>query len=153
MQNNHVLEFVQDLCAHMGVSECQVDLEESEQDLQINLLVPEAESGMLIGYHGETITSLQILVNSVFYKKDLEQKKILFNVNDYRQKREEVLQNMAQKYVQRVIDSGNPQVLPYLPSNERLIIHVFLKDHPEVITESEGEGLSRRLVVKLKNQQ
>jgi len=150
MENNNLLEFVQDLCAHMGMTDCQIALNEQDEDVEVHITIPEAESGMLIGYHGETISSMQLLINSVFYKKDENQKKIILNVNDYREKRNEVLSSMAQKYAERAIETGRPQVLPFLPSNERLIIHLELKEHQEVITESEGEGAQRRLVVKLR---
>lgn len=145
-----LIDYTQDLLGHMGVSGSSVRLEESEDTYQITIDVSEQESGMLIGHHGETISAFQRLLN-VSFRDKLNDKRVLLNINDYKQQREEVLKNMAERYAQRAIESGRPQVLPYLSASERLVIHVALKDHDQVATESEGEGAERRLVVSLKN--
>ena len=143
-------DYTQDLLAHMGVSGATVEIEETDDSYQINIAVSDQESGMLIGHHGETISALQRMLN-VSFRDKLSDKRVIVNINDYKQKREEVLRNMADRYAQRAIESGRPQVLPFLSASERLVIHVTLKDHPEVMTESEGEGQQRRVVVSFKN--
>ena len=146
-----ITEYVQDLLSHMGVSGAEVTMEENGEDIFVNIGVSEQESGMLIGHHGETIGALQRMLNIAFREKT-EDKRIIVNINDYKQKREEVLKNMANRFAERAIESGQPQYLPFLPANERLIVHVELKDHPEVTTQSEGEGMQRRLVITPKNE-
>ncbi|MEO8581578.1 MAG: R3H domain-containing nucleic acid-binding protein [Patescibacteria group bacterium] len=145
-----ITTYTQDLLAHMGVTEAEVAVLEEDENVVVQISVSDQESGMLIGHHGETIAALQRMMNISFRDK-AEEKRIVVNVNDYKQKREEVLKNMAHRFAERAIESNVPQYLPFLPANERLIVHVELKDHPEVVTQSEGEGLQRRLVISLKN--
>ncbi len=145
-----ILSYVQDLLSHMGVSDAQTSAEENDGTITIQINVSDEESGMLIGHHGETISALQRMV-TVSFRDTLEEKRVVVNVNDYKEKRDDVLKNMANRFAQRVIESGNPQYLPYLPANERLVIHMTLKDHPQVETHSEGEGLQRRLYISPKN--
>lgn len=145
-----IIDYTQDLLAHLGVQGAQVSVEETDEETIVQIDVSEQESGMLIGHHGETIGSLQRMVNTVF-RSSPDDKRIVVNINDYRQKREEVLKNMALRFAQRAIESGQPQTLPFLSANERLVIHVELKDHPDVETHSEGEGHDRRLIVSPKN--
>lgn len=109
------------------------------------------DSGMLIGYHGETLVSLELIFNLIIYKKFGEWTKIVFNVGDWRQRREENLKKMALRIAEQVEENGESVVCPYLSASERRIVHLALQDHLGVITESEGEGGSRRLVVKLKS--
>lgn len=145
-----LISYTQDLLAHMGVTGADVSVNDEEKDVLIQISVSDQESGMLIGHHGETISALQKMINISF--RDLsDEKRIIVNINDYKQKREEVLVNMAHRFAERALESGQPQYLPFLPANERLVVHVELKDHPDVTTQSEGEGAQRRLVISPKN--
>ena len=69
---------------------------------------------------------------------------------DYRERRKESLERMALSAAQRIKFSGESQSLPAMSSAERRIVHLALVDDQEVETESEGEGMSRRVVVKPK---
>lgn len=146
-----VQDYVTDVLAHMGVNPTHISLATNDDRLDVTIELPEEESGMLIGHHGETIASLQRLANISFRNDELP--KIVINVNDYTQKRKEALEEMAQRFAERAIESGRPQVLPFLPSHERLVIHMALQDHTEVETYSDGEGRQRRLIVALKNEE
>lgn len=143
-----VNSFIQDLLAHLGV-EGDVEVTETDEYITVQINVSDQDSGILIGHHGETIRALQLIANTVF-RKAAEDKRVTVNVNDYREKREEQLQQMAHRYAERAVQSGVKQVLPFLTAAERLVIHTTLKDHPEVSTQSEGDGMARRLVVRLK---
>lgn len=145
-----IADFTQQLLAHMGIDEPVVEVEEQPDHVFVNLKTDEQQSGMLIGYHGETIASLQKVI-SLSFRADLGTKKIVVNINDYKQKREGVLEQMALRYAQKAIETSQPQALPFLPANERLVVHMTLKDHDQVETRSEGEGNQRRLVIYLKS--
>lgn len=108
------------------------------------------ESGLLIGFHGETLSSFQLILGLIVYKKLRQWVRVVVEVGDYRARREEQLRAMAQSYASQVVASGQPLVLPSLPPIERRIIHMALSDNPEVVTVSEGEGNQRRVVIKLK---
>lgn len=141
------MEFIQQLLAHMGVDQVEVTVTETDEAETYTLAVDEQESGLLIGRHAETLDSLQRIVRMVCQKDDA--KPIIVNINDFRERRTEHVQEMAQRVAERVLSTGTEQVLR-LPANERRIVHMTLADHPELETVSEGVGQDRVLFVRLK---
>lgn len=125
-----------------------VDLKQAEEIYQVTINTE--ESGLLIGYHGNTLNSFQLILQSLVFKKLAKWERIVVNVGDYRQKREETLRNMAQQYAEQVISTKEPAILPYFLAAERRIIHLALQDNPQVSSESTGEGKERRITIKLK---
>ena len=109
------------------------------------------ESGLLIGFHGETLSSFQLILGLIAYKKLGEWVRVVVEVGDYRARREEQLRQMAESYAAQVLTTGQPIALPPLPPIERRIIHLALQERADVETVSEGEGNFRRVVVKPKN--
>lgn len=132
--------------------EAKVEVSEDQENKAINVAIDTEEPGILIGYHGETLSSLQLMLGIMVSKKINEWVRVVVNVGDYREKREEVLKRMALSAAQKAKFSQEPVTLPPLSGNERRIIHLALTDNPDVITESEGEGEERRVVVKPKPQ-
>jgi len=128
--------------------EAKVVVAEDKENQAIKVDVDTAEQGILIGYHGETLSSLQLLLGIMVSRKAGEWLRVLVNIGDYRQKREEVLKNMALSAAQKAKFSGEPVSLPPLSGSERRIIHLTLADNPSVETQSEGEGEERRVIVK-----
>lgn len=115
---------------------------------QINL--SSEEPGILIGRHGDTLSALQIILAQHLKTKTGEWLKIAVNINDYRQKREESLKTMADSVAASVVASGRAHALPPLPANERRIVHLHLSKHPQIVTESQGDGRSRSVVISPK---
>lgn len=106
--------------------------------------------GILIGFHGETLSALQLILSLMVYKKLGKWQLIVVDAGDWRKKRQEALSNLAKSMAERVKFSGEEQELPLMSSFERRIIHLSLSDDPKVTTESVGEGSERRVVVKPK---
>ncbi len=138
-------DFISQLLAHMGVENVKVNSEDGEEAQTINLAVDEQDSGLLIGRHAETIDSLQRVVRLVCQKDG--DKPIHLNINDFRQRREEHVRELARHLAERVMETGRDQVL-HLPANERRIVHTELASFPGVETVSEGEGASRVLFIR-----
>lgn len=137
-----------ELLKHLGV-EAETKISEGEEEtVHVDLKPP--DPGILIGYHGETLSSFQLILSMIAYRKLGEWVKILVDVGDYRQRREEQLRAMALNAAKRVKFSGESYAMPYLTSAERRLFHLSLADHPDVRTESEGEGRNRRIIVKPK---
>ena len=109
------------------------------------------DPGVLIGYHGQALAALQQMITMIAFKKNGEWVRVLVDVEDYREKRKEVLERMAISMAEKVKVSGKSQLLPPMSSFERRIVHVILAERPEVETVSEGEGDQRHIVVKLKS--
>jgi spoIIIJ-associated protein len=109
-----------------------------------------AETGLLIGFHGQTLESFQIILGLLASKQTGSWQKVYVNVGDYREKREEALMHMAQHAAERAITLRHPVELARLSAAERRVIHLTLSGDERVTTESVGEGTSRRLIVKPK---
>lgn len=133
----------------LGFKKATIKLSQDEGEV-IHVDIDCPDPGILIGYRGETISSLQLILSLIVYKKLGQWQRVVVNVGDYREKRKESLEKLALNTVQRVKFSGEEVVLPYLNAGERRIIHLTLADHPDVVTESRGEGRERRLVIKPK---
>lgn len=147
--------FVTQLCEHCGIpaDTITVDTEETPEQVTITLKVPQEDSGLFIGHRGETLSSLQRLVRIVFHE-ELGERKCVVNINEYREQRAEKLKEMVQSAAQQVLETGRPYTLNrYYPSYERFLIHSALGELPEadqLESVSDGEGLDRRLTIRLK---
>ena len=105
------------------------------------------DSGLLIGRRGETLRSLQFLVNFMVSRRLGERARIMLDVAGYQQRRINSLKTMAWKVAGRVASSGRSIALEPMPPNERRIVHIALSDHLDVDTESTGDGPGRKVVV------
>jgi len=130
--------------------ETKVGLEIKKEEDGVAIQLTTDEPGILIGYHGQALQALQLLITMIGFKKNGEWTRVLVNVGDYREKREESLTNMAKSLAQKVKFSGTSQSLPPMSSAERRIIHLALIDDQEVETISESEGRDRHVVIKPK---
>ena len=105
------------------------------------------DQGILIGYHGETINSLQLLLSLMVYRKLGKWQPLLIDIGDYRKEREEKLTSLALNTAQKVKFSQSPVVLSGLKAFERRVVHLALEDHSDVYTDSQGEEPARELVI------
>ena len=141
---------VQELFKQLEIVPEAIELVKSEagDSYQLNLKFSDQDTGILIGYHGDTISALQFIINLLIYKKQGEWLRLVVNIGDYRQKRAAGLEQMALDSAQRVKFSGQPMALFNLNPYERRVIHELLSKDPSVTTESEGEARNRHLVIK-----
>lgn len=104
--------------------------------------------GMLIGRRGEHLSQLQYLINTLVNRKLGNWTRVIVDVEGYRSRREESLIGLAERVARQVSRSGRSIVLEPMPPNERRIIHLTLRQHPDVATHSSGEGAQRRITVE-----
>ena len=102
------------------------------------------------GYRGETLNSLQVILNNVVAKKSEEKVKVILNINGYREKREKDLEILASKIAGTVIKTKKSITLEPMSAYERKIIHTKLQSNDKVKTYSVGEEPHRKVVVALK---
>lgn len=122
--------------------------EVSEADEHMATVAIQAEeTGMLIGYHGETLEALQLLVALASAKKSGEFIRVSVEVGDYKKNREEWLRGLVEQTKDRVMQEGRAVALPNLKPWERRVVHLMLQDDPDVISESMGEGRERTLTI------
>ncbi|HEX5014049.1 MAG TPA: RNA-binding cell elongation regulator Jag/EloR [Candidatus Limnocylindrales bacterium] len=103
--------------------------------------------GALIGRKGERLSALQHLVNLMLSRRMGEWTRVLVDVEDYRGRRERQLRDIATRAAARVEETGKMLQLEPMPALERRWIHLALRDHPTVATQSIGEEPNRRIVV------
>ena len=103
--------------------------------------------GILIGRRGETLSSLQFLLNLMVGKRLESWVRVVIDVEGYRARREESLRGLAERVAERVHRTGQTIALEPMPANERRIVHLSLQENPYVTTESSGYGEDRRVNV------
>lgn len=130
--------------------EMRVEVSQDKENEAVKVQIDAPEPGVLIGFHGQNLNALQLILGLIVNKKLGEWQRLIVNVGDYREKRAEQLKDLALNTAQKVKFSGQVASIPNLTSFERRIVHLALADHPDVATESEGEGGYRRLIVKPK---
>ena len=144
---------VKELLESLGFSQVEIKAESGEEETtEVQIEVSPEDSGMLIGFPGETLSALQLVVGQMVFKKLGEWRRVVINIGDYREKRAKSLETMALNASERVRMTKQAIVLPYLTSSERRLIHVSLSSDPDVQTYSEGEGRRRRLVISPKEE-
>lgn len=122
------------------------EVENNEEEIKINL--SSEDPGILIGYHGETLESLQLMLSLYLSKKLGGFKRVSLEVGDYKKNREEWLKKLALDTKEKVLLEGREIRLEELKAWERRIVHMELADDKEVVSESTGEGRERALVVR-----
>ncbi len=121
-------------------------LEEHEDILDV--LMETKDSGMVIGYHGEVLESLQLVLSLAVAKKLGRFVRVSIEVDGYKKNRTEYLHNLAIQVKEKALSENKEQVLSNLKSWERRIVHLYLQSDEQVASESEGEGKDRVLVVR-----
>ena len=118
---------------------------EDSPTLFIDIVGPDL--GLLIGRRGDHLAQFQYLVNLICSKSMIDGKRVVIDVEGYRTRREESLIGLAERVARQVSRSRRSMVMEPMPANERRIIHLKLREHPDVYTESSGEGPHRRVEV------
>ena len=141
--------FLRNILDNMKV-QAEIRIREEKDVINIDLTGP--KMGIIIGYRGETLDSLQYLASLVVNKDhDIPYKKVVLDVENYRKKREETLIRVAEKTAYKVRKTRRPYKLEPMNPYERRIIHSALQDNKYVYTFSEGDEPHRRIVVDIKN--
>lgn len=140
--------FLRDILDSMDIM-AEVRIREEDDVLYIDLTGP--KMGLIIGYRGETLDSLQYLVSLVVNKgHHIPYKKIVLDTEGYRSKREDTLKRVALKTASKVKKMGRPYKLEPMNPYERRIIHSALQNETGIITYSEGEEPYRRIIIDIK---
>lgn len=138
---------IKEILNFLGIVPQKIETGEETEQLVLNIVVLEEESGLLIGYHGETLGALQYLVGQIVNHGRESWLRVIVNINGYRNQRELQLKQMAENAADRAVTTGNEIEMPYLTPAERRIIHLELVGRADVTSFSEGEGRTRRLII------
>lgn len=105
------------------------------------------DSGLLIGARGETLRALQFIVSFLVSRRMGERTNLMVDVEGYQQRRYDSVANLARRVAQRVAQRGRSIPLEPMPPNERRQVHMALADRDDVVTESDGYGDRRKVVI------
>lgn len=141
-------KYLEDLLSFFGLN---TDVHATTEDREvIELSVPSTHlNGFLIGQHGDTMRALQYTVGSALKNQGHGLTRVNVDVADYKKARADRLVEQAQAWVDKVVETGEPMHLKPMNSADRRTIHK-LADEADIVTESEGEGPERHVVLKPK---
>lgn len=145
------LETVQDLIKRMDV-DAHVSAEWGDRDAPDKLRpllvdVRGDDLSLLIGRGGETLEDLQYITRLIVGKELRKPVSVVIDIEGYRARREEKLRQLARRMADQAMEQGRALSLEPMPPNERRIIHIELREHPKVRTESVGEGKRRKVTI------
>ncbi len=131
----------------VNFNDLNYDISNVDNLVKIDFIGKDAFS--LIGYHGDCLNALQIILQAVLRKKMECKVKLVLNVGDYIEKRIAALKDIARKLEKEVIETNIKKVLKPMNSFERKVIHTELQDSEKVVTYSIGEEPYRKVVIDL----
>jgi spoIIIJ-associated protein len=136
--------YLSDLLSFFGIN---VEVVASTEDDVIELNVPSSElNSLLIGRNAETLRSLQYLVSTVLRNKEADIWRVNIDIADYKRQRAERLAVQAREWIEGVRKTGNSYVAQ-LNAADRRIVHQVATEFDDIITNSEGEGRERAIVI------
>jgi spoIIIJ-associated protein len=144
---------IQHLLILLTFPEPEISIKESDAEIQVTLTLSPEDSGVMIGFHGEKIDALQLLLSLMYNHGQTDFKPVRLDINGYRARRAEGLNELADKAASQALESGREIILPPLSPSERRLVHVHLSTRQDVATYSEGEGRNRRLIIRPQNTQ
>lgn len=139
-------EFLEGYLTRLGINGT-VTQEDTEEFCKFT--IESDKDGLLIGYRGEGLNALQYITNNVEQRQNRDCKRILVNVANYRDKRDESLKELAVRTAKKVLKTKRKHEFEPMTAYERRVIHTALQDFNGITTYSEGVEPRRRLVVDL----
>ena len=136
----HLMELEAQVSAHYG----EIDRDDRRY---INVDIRGRDLSVLIGRRSETLNAFQYVASLIIGKETQQFVQLVVDVEGYRERREKQLVQMAKRMADQVVKNGRKQTLEPMPSAERRIIHIALRDYPAVMTESTGEEPYRKVVI------
>src|SRR5258706_3267876 len=140
----HLLNLEAQVSAHYGAPG-------RDERRNINVDIRGNDLSVLIGRRSETLSAFQYVASLIIGKETEQFIQLTVDVEGYRERREKQLIQMAKRMADQVAKSGRRQTLEPMPSDECRIIHIALRDHPQVTTESTGDDPYRKVTIIPKN--
>lgn len=141
-------DFLYEVLDNMGLTDAQLFCSVEDDMLLIDIEC--SDTGMLIGRRGQTLDALQYLTSLVANKDNDEYTRISLDVADYREKRKDALQDLADRLAQKVQKTRGKYELEAMNPYERRIIHSSLQSYKNITTYSEGEEPNRHVIIEYK---
>lgn len=141
------IEFLKDITSKMGLD---LSIKAFQNETHLYVEMEGKDSGTIIGKRGQTLDSIQYLTSLVVNKNKEKYIRVVVDAENYRAKREQTLEQLANRLADKVIKTGRSVRLEPMNPYERKVIHATLQQNSKVTTKSEGEEPFRRVVVDIK---
>jgi spoIIIJ-associated protein len=136
---------IKKIITYMGIQNAKIKTSEEENTITLDIHCD--SEGLIIGRHGQTLASLQYLVNRIAHHTNNKRIRYIVDVGGYKNRHKSILEKMAKRIAQKVINTKEEEQLKSMSAYDRRIIHLAIKSNPEVTTYSLGEGNFRRVVI------
>jgi spoIIIJ-associated protein len=137
----HVLQRIIDAIT----ADAKISVERDSERIFFN--VNGGNAGILIGKRGQTLDAIQTIVEKVINRHKEKRTRVLVDIEGYLETRKENLEKLAVRLAEKSKRTGKPMSLGQMNAYDRRIVHIALKDNPDVQTRSRGEGPLRKLVI------
>jgi spoIIIJ-associated protein len=140
-----------DILKAMGIA-ADIDVTPSPDDnTPVTLNIEGDDLGVLIGRRGQALASLQYLVRLIVAEKSKKWISINVDVDWYKKRHYDTLKKLAERLAEQVAHRKRAITMEPMQPDERRIVHITLANHPDVMTQSTGEGDGRRVVIQMRN--
>ena len=146
-----VIELLERMRVKAVVETCYIALEDEKDNRIILVDIQGDDLSILIGRRSETLNALQYISSLIVSKELGKWVPMMIDVQGYRKRRDRQLRQLGRKMAEQALQTGRRQVLEPMPANERRVIHLELRDNPQVITESMGDEPYRKVTISPKN--
>ncbi len=147
LESHPALDFLRETTQKMDL-ELTITAEANDETLFLS--IEGSDSGTIIGKRGQTLDAIQYLTSLVVNKEKDKYIRVVVDAENYRVKRENTLEQLAERLAGKVIKTRRTVRLEPMNPYERMVIHATLQDNPKVKTRSEGEEPYRRVIIELK---
>ncbi len=124
-----------------------IDPEDAREARHLLVEIHGQDMGILVSRRGEVLAAMQYIARLLAARKLGRPLPVILDVEGYRQRREQQLRRMARRAADQAVERGRTVILEPMPANERRVIHIELRDHPGVTTESVGIGKQRKVTI------
>jgi spoIIIJ-associated protein len=131
--------------AQVGVRRAEPDGDEREPPLVLD--VRGSGTDALIGRRGDTLAALQLITRLIVGREMAGRVHLVVDADDFKVRREQSLRRLAQRLAEQAVRTDRTVVLEPMPPHERRYVHLALRDHPHVTTQSIGEGDRRKVTI------
>ncbi len=147
VESHPALDFLRETTEKMGLT---LTITAEANDETLFLSIEGKDSGTIIGKRGQTLDAIQYLTSLMVNKDKEKYLRVVVDAENYRVKRENTLEQLAERLAGKVIKTRRTVRLEPMNPYERMVIHATLQDNPKVKTRSEGEEPYRRVIIELK---
>jgi spoIIIJ-associated protein len=157
-RNQNILEMVCELLGHLNIEVKEAFVEDVVEEVeegqesgdQVLVSLKVDNPAQIIGVKGRHLAALQTVLSLMVKNKTGNWVRVLVDVNNYREEQKERLEAMVKSLAQKVMETGKPVAMMAMSSYERRICHMVAGGIEGVVSESEGEGEERHIVLKTK---